>query len=86
MSYKGVLKILVVKKGALLYLESEEKAMHMSVPLIPETEKIENFKFYIISTSGGKMPVEFTVDASGKIDLCIERTSFHRIRSQIPTL
>jgi len=78
-SYKGMLKISVVKKGGLLYLESKEKFMEMSAPLIPETEKIEDFKFYIIYETGDKMPVEFVVSPSGKIDLYVERNRLHKL-------
>jgi CubicO group peptidase (beta-lactamase class C family) len=78
-TYKGVVKISVVKKGSLLYLEVKEKYMETSDPLIPETENIENFKFYIINPTGDKMPAEFTVDPSGKIDLYVERNRFHKV-------
>ena len=81
-SYKGVIMLAVVKKGPLLYLESKEKFMEMSVPLIPETDKIENLKFYIISAPGERMPVEFTMDSNGKIDMYIERHRLHKVRSQ----
>jgi len=78
-SYKGILKVSIVKKGGLLYLESKEKFMEMSAPLIPETEKIEDFKFYIIYETGDKMPVEFVVSPSGKIDLYVERNRLHKL-------
>lgn len=78
-SYKGIIKLSVVKKGSILYLESKEKLMEMSVPLIPETDKIENFKFYIISAPGERTPVEFIVDSSGKIDLYVERHRLHKV-------
>jgi CubicO group peptidase (beta-lactamase class C family) len=78
-AYKGINKAAVVKKAGLLYLEVKEKWMETSDPLIPETEKIENFKFHIISATGDKMPVEFTVDPSGKIDLYVERNRFHKV-------
>ena len=78
-SYKGITKISVVKKGGLLYAESKEKGMEMSLPLIPESEKIENFKFYAIAGPGLKMAVEFVVDPSGKIDAYMERLRLHKI-------
>jgi len=82
-SYKGINKVSVVKKGGLLYVEVKEKLMEMSAPLIPESEELENFKFYIPEL-GVKMPVEFTVDPSGKIDLYIERNRFHKITGRAP--
>jgi hypothetical protein len=80
-TYKGVNKASVVKKGGLLYLEIKEKYMESSDPLIPETEKIEEFKFYMVTETGDKMPVEFEVDSAGKIDLYVERNRYHKIRS-----
>ena len=80
-SYKGIVKLSVVKKGAMLYLESKEKLMEMSLPLIPENDQIENLKFYAILAPGEKTPVEFTVDPSGKIDLYIERHRLHKVKN-----
>lgn len=79
-SYKGIVKLSVVKKGAMLYLESKEKLMEISLPLIPENDKIENLKFYVIWTPGERTPVEFIIDSSGKIDLYIERHRLHKVR------
>lgn len=78
-TYKGINKVSIVKRASLLYLEVKEKYIETSNPLIPETEKIENFKFYMISATGDKMPVEFTIDPSGKIDLYIGGNRFHRV-------
>lgn len=78
-TYKGINKVSIVKKAGLLYLEVKEKWMEASEPLIPETEKIENFKFYMVAPTGDKMPVEFTIDSSGKIDLYVERNRFHKV-------
>jgi len=77
-SYKGINRISVVNKGGLLYVEAKERPFEMVVPLIPESEKIENLKFYILA-GGQKNPVEFTPDSSGKIDLYIESNRFHKI-------
>jgi len=79
-SYKGVITLEVTKKGPMLYLESKEKFMEMSMPLIPETDKIENLKFYIISAPGERTPVEFTIDPSGKIDMYVERHRLHKVK------
>lgn len=76
--YKGIHKLSVVRKGGLLYLESKDPGMELNEPLIPETVKIENYKFYIYGL-GTKMLVEFDVAESGKIDLYLERNRFHKM-------
>jgi len=78
-TYKGINKVSIVKKAGLLYLETKENWMEASEPLIPETEKIENLKFYMVTPTGDKMPVEFTIDSTGKIDLYVERNRFHKV-------
>ena len=85
-SYKGIHKFSVVKKGGLLYLVSKEKGIELNEPLIPETKNLENFKFYMISGPGSTMPVEFEVDATGKIDLYVERHRIHKIGDRTPTV
>jgi hypothetical protein len=47
--------------------------------LIPENDRLENLRFYI-PAAGIRMPAEFVVDSSGKIDLYIERNRFHKIK------
>ncbi|MHA1721603.1 MAG: serine hydrolase [Candidatus Baldrarchaeia archaeon] len=79
-SYKGVNRVSVIKKGSMLYLEIKEKLWEMNVPLIPESEKLKEYKFYIIE-GGMKIPVEFVVDPSGKIDLYMERHRLHKVKS-----
>ena len=78
-TYKGINKVSIEKKGGMLYLEYKRWDMELRAPLIPETEKLENYKFYIISGPGSKTPVEFTADPSGKIDLYVERDRLHKI-------
>jgi len=78
--YKGIHKISVVRKGGLLFLVSKEPGMEINEPLIPETVKIESYKFYLYGL-GTKQPVEFDIGESGKIDLYIERNHFHKSRS-----
>ncbi|MBU7026032.1 MAG: serine hydrolase [Theionarchaea archaeon] len=78
-SYKGIHKISIMKKGELLYAEIKEKFIEMEAPLIPETENMETFTFYI-QGPGVRTPVEFVVDSSG-IDLYIERNRFHKMTS-----
>jgi len=78
-SYHGVFKISVAKKGPLLFFESRQRGMPRSFPLIPETDKLENFKFYAFVGPGKKMTIEFKVESTGKIDLYDERVRYHKI-------
>jgi len=77
--YKGIIKTSVVRKGGLLFIESNEKGAEFSFALIPESDKLENLKFHI-PWAGVRMPAEFVVEASGKVDLYIERNRFHKIK------
>jgi len=77
--YKGIVKISVVRKGGLLFVEVKEKLAEQSLALIPESDKLENLKFYV-PMAGTRMAAEFVVDASGKVDLYIERYRFHKAK------
>jgi CubicO group peptidase (beta-lactamase class C family) len=77
--YKGIVKISVVRRGGLLFIESKEKLAEQSLALIPESNKLESLKFYVPMT-GARMAAEFIVEASGKVDLYIERNRFHKIK------
>jgi CubicO group peptidase (beta-lactamase class C family) len=77
--YKGIVKISVVRKGGLLFMEVKEKLAEQSLALIPESDRLENLKFYVPMT-GTRTAAEFVVDASGKVDLYIERYRFHKVR------
>jgi len=79
-SYKGINRASVVKRGSTLYLEIKDKLWEMNVPLIPVDERLEEYRFYIVE-GGVKIPVEFVVDSSGKIDLYIERHRLHKVKS-----
>jgi CubicO group peptidase (beta-lactamase class C family) len=79
-SYKGIVKVAVTRKGGILSLEIKEKLAEDSLPLIPENEKLENLRFYVPTPGGGRMPAEFVVDPSGKVELYIERYRFHKIK------
>ena len=78
-SYKGIMKVSVIRKGGILFVESKDKLAEQSFALIPENDRLENLKFYI-PAGGIRMPAEFVVGSSGKIDLCIERNRFHKIK------
>ena len=78
-SYKGIVKVSIVRKGGILFVEVKEKLGAESFPLVPESDKLENLRFYI-PLSGTRMTAEFVVDSSGKVDLYIERNRFHKIR------
>lgn len=77
-SYNGIFKASVVKKGSILYLESKQRGMPSSLPLIPETDQIENYVFYTYAGPGKRMKMEFTVDSSNKIDLDNGRIRYHK--------
>ena len=77
--YRGMIKVSVKKKGPVLYVESEAWGTKKISPLIPETDRIEDYKFYTISGPGKKTPVEFAVEFSGKIDLYMDRNRFHKV-------
>lgn len=77
--YKGIIKISVVRKGGLLFIESKEKLAEQSLALIPESDKLENLKFYV-PMAGARMAAEFVVEPSGKVDLYLERHRFHKVR------
>ena len=77
--YKGIMKVSVVRKGGLLFIEVKEKLGEESIPLIPESDKLETLRFYS-PMAGTRTPVEFVVDDSGKIDLYVERYRFHKIK------
>ena len=78
-TYKGIAKVSVARKGGVLFLESKEKLDEMSLALIPESDKFETFKFHVL-TGGTRMPAEFVVDSSGKVDLFIERNRFRKVK------
>jgi CubicO group peptidase (beta-lactamase class C family) len=78
-SYKGIVKVSVVSKGGILFVESKDKLGGQSLALIPESDRLESLEFYILA-GGIRMPAEFVVDSSGKTDLYIERNRFHKIR------
>jgi CubicO group peptidase (beta-lactamase class C family) len=77
--YKGIIKISVVRKNGVLFMEVKEKLGEQSVPLIPESDRLETLKFYT-PMMGMRTPVEFVVDDSGKVDLYVERYRFHKIK------
>jgi len=78
-SYKGITKVSVVRKGGILMMEAKEKLFEQSMALIPESDRLESLRFYTLS-GGIRMPVEFVVDSSGKIDLYYERNRFHKVK------
>lgn len=82
-SYKGIEKVNVKKTGGYLTLEilsNVDLIPDRRYPLIPLTEKIEDFNFFFINELGLRQPVEFKVEAPKKIDLIIERNIYHRIK------
>jgi CubicO group peptidase (beta-lactamase class C family) len=76
-TYKGTMKAQVVSKGGILQLEIKDKYMDMIIPLIPENIEGHAKKFYAIQ-SGGKLPVEFTVEEN-KVELIYERYRLKKV-------
>lgn len=77
-SYRGVRRLSVVRKGPMLYLEEKTRFIESSIPLIPDSEKIENNRFYIYSGLGAKTPVEFELSSEGNVDMYMERWRMHK--------
>lgn len=78
-TYKGITKVSIVRKGGILFLESKEKLNEQSLALIPESDKFETLSFHIL-TGGTRMPVEFVVDPTGKVDVFFERNKFRKVK------
>ncbi|MCR6623650.1 MAG: serine hydrolase [archaeon YNP-LCB-024-027] len=76
--YGGAIRVNVVSRGGMLYMEQKDEWTDMSTPLIPCDDNLETLKFHIWS-NGVKQPVEFTVSEDGKIDLYVERNRLHKI-------
>ena len=77
-TYKGIAKVSVVRKGGVLFLEAKEKLNEQSMALIPESDKFGTLNFHIL-TGGTRMPAEFLIDSSGKVDLFLERNRFRKV-------
>ncbi len=87
-TYKGIHKMSVVIRGGLLYIEAEDRRISfagisqgMSVPLIPASDTLEEFKFYMINGPNAKSTVEFSTSSKGKVDLYIAEWVFHKKRN-----
>jgi len=78
--YGGVIRMNVVEKGGMLYIEQRDELTDISMPLIPDRDDLEDLKFHIWS-NGVRQPVEFKIRENGKIDLYIERNVLHKLRS-----
>ncbi|MFB0543889.1 MAG: serine hydrolase [Candidatus Bathyarchaeia archaeon] len=76
-SYRGIYRVSVVKRGSLLYLVRGQE--EVGTPLIPESDKIEDLKFYIYSVEA-RTPVEFEVDREGRAHLYLDRWSLHKVK------
>ncbi len=76
-AYKGLQRVRVVERGGLLYLEQKDPFTDMTVPLIPENDKLETQRFYIL-TEGVRQPVKFDVRSPTEVDLYVERYRYHK--------
>jgi hypothetical protein len=70
----------VVRKDGILFVESKDKLAEQSLALIPENDRLESLRFHI-PAGGTRMPAEFVIDPSGKVDRYIERNRFHKAKS-----
>jgi len=77
-TYRGISKAEIVERDGLLYFEQVTDLGKSSVPLIPASEEIENYEFYIYS-NGVKSPVNFVVDCPSKVNLYMGNVLFHKI-------
>lgn len=75
--YKGLSRVTVLNKGGLLYLEQKTPFTDTLVPLIPEDDELDSFKFYILN-EGVRQPVKFVVHSPANIDLYVERYRYHK--------
>ncbi|MHA1488822.1 MAG: serine hydrolase [Promethearchaeota archaeon] len=83
-TYKGFLRVKVVKIGGFLFIEPEEGIntfnQGINIPLIPEKENIEDFKFYTLTGVGGRKSIDFIVNDKGHVDFIIERYRFRKVK------
>ena len=80
-TYRGLSMAKVVNRGGLLYFEQTDlESGSASVPLIPESDRLESNRFYIWS-EGARQPVEFVVHSPDKIDLYVERNCYHKVQA-----
>ena len=77
-TYKGLSRANVVNRGGLLYLQQGGQSEDSGVPLIPEDDRLESNKFYILS-GGLRQPIEFVLHSPEKIDLYVERNRYHKV-------
>ena len=85
-TYKGLMRVTITNKNGILYcrIHSNNELLEDQVfPLIPETEFMEDFRFFTIDPFGSRLPIEFIVKNKKKIDLIVERDCFHKI-SNLP--
>ncbi|MFW9777882.1 MAG: serine hydrolase [Candidatus Heimdallarchaeota archaeon] len=80
-AYKKTVKMEIVEKAGLLYLEGEliEK---FSFPLIPSSEASTPHKFHVVNPYG-TMDVEFTFHANGEITFDYERHLMHKVNYKL---
>ncbi|MBD3190230.1 MAG: serine hydrolase [Candidatus Heimdallarchaeota archaeon] len=76
-TFKGINKISIKKKNGILYAINEEQKIDF--PLIPESNEPDDFTFFVPLIGGRKLPVEFILNSSGKVDLLVDRNYFHKI-------
>lgn len=77
MGYKGITKGKIVNKLGVLHLNTQFPPT--SYPLFPSSDDHETLEYYILTLSGVKMPVIFSLDKDNKVHFTFERNSFHKV-------
>ena len=78
-SYRGIKKAGIEKEYGLLKLTFKERLESQKLILIPESKKIDDFRFYYLDGNGQKNTVRFDIGENGDIDLYIGRWRLHKI-------
>jgi CubicO group peptidase (beta-lactamase class C family) len=78
-TYKGLSRFSVSEKGGVFQLESKDRFDEgATIALIPEEDDLSTRKFHCFQ-GRRRLPVEFVVGPSGKIDLYIERNRYQKV-------
>ncbi|MFX0183695.1 MAG: serine hydrolase [Candidatus Hodarchaeota archaeon] len=78
MGYKGIVKGKIVNKLGVLHLETQFPPT--SYPLFPSSDDHETLEYYVLTPTGVKMPVIFSLDKDKKAHFTFERGSYHKVR------
>lgn len=76
-TYKGTMRVSVVKRGSLLFLERKDKYTEMTVPLLPVSLE-GNVKVFHGISMDRKVPAEFTMEGE-EVHLVYERYKLRKV-------